>query len=49
MQTSIEKSSDIFQNDEKGRNFYLFINFLRKIYFFLRRAEKNKKRNKEEK
>ena len=28
MQTSIEKSSDIFQNDEKGRNFYLFINFL---------------------
>ena len=31
MQTSIEKSSDIFQNDEKGRNFYLFINFLRKI------------------
>ena len=30
MQTSIEKSSDIFQNDEKGRNFYLFINF-RKI------------------
>lgn len=21
MQTSIEKSSDIFQNDEKGRNF----------------------------
>lgn len=58
MQTSIEKSSDIFQNDEKGRNFYLFINFLRKIYFFLRRAEekikreikkKNKKRNKKEK
>ena len=31
MQTSIEKSSDIFQNDEKGRNFYLFINSLRKI------------------
>ena len=31
MQTSIEKSSDIFPNDEKGRKFYLFINFLRKI------------------
>ena len=41
MQTSIEKSSDIFQNDEKGRNFYLFINFLRKYNFFC--AEQKKK------
>ena len=31
MQTSIEKSSAIFQNDEKGRTLYLFINFLHKI------------------
>lgn len=54
MQTSIEKSSDIFQNDEKGRNFYLFINFLRKINnFFCSRAEEKikreiKKKNKRE-
>ena len=31
MQTSTERSSDIFQNDEKGRNIHPFINFLRKI------------------
>ena len=49
MQTSIEKSSDIFQNDEKGRNFYLFINFLRKYNFSAQSRRKNKKRNKEEK
>lgn len=54
MQTSIERSSDIFQNDEKGRNFQLIINFLRKIYFFLRRTEEKikreiKKKNKKEK
>ena len=51
MQTSIEKSSDIFQNDEKGRNFYLFINFLRRAEEKIKREikKKNKKRNKKEK